>query len=439
MSSLKTKLIPLVLMLAFLFLWYNTSKIAVELSTENVSLRYAKAADNTPYGLSQKNLDELPSNNTLQPPSDTPLPQIMLWNQTDNVIASSELDFYATTCVIDVYGVNLLNMKMVDGSPLSRNDKSGCTIDKKTAYSLFGTVDAVGKTLYIDDKSYVIRGVFEEKQPVIMRNSYDDEMSFSNAELLFENTSNGREDASNLISTYNLPNPSVIIDGSLITMLLKLIIALPTIILSLVLAIRMLFRAFKVSNQLLLFLIAISGMILVTIGLVLILEIPLSIPIRFIPSKWSDLSFWGNQLKTIGEQLKDAFAFSKTVIESRTIEDAISLLTSFISMLFAFILLVERIRVRSFSPLILSSLVAVAAVFIFCVAVVPSVGSIDNLRSIFLTLPCYFAVDFLIHRWDKWLTLIPQKEGADDFKTSKEKYKQRFLSYEDKLENELVK
>lgn len=445
-------IVSFVLMLALIYLWYSLNGIASELSNENIGLRY--------QGENGINVTAL---ETLSTEDDT-LPQMMLWNEKLEQPVKTDYDSHAYSAIMQIYGTNLLDMKMASGAPLSQNDMSGCNIDKNAAYNLFGTTDVIGRSIILGDEAtnentYVIRGVFEFKQPLIIVNTdgmeapqasgNSDEIgvgngidaqngsqtekkqiTFSNAELSFNDTQNGRSDANSFLMKYSLPMPENIIDGSFITIFMNLIIAFPAIVLAAVLVLRMLCRAFRLRNRLPLLIIALAAMVLCAVAIVCLLDLPIAIPNRLIPSRWSDFSFWEKQIQMAASNIKGLLNSSKTLLDNQLIEQATVLICTLTGAAFILILYLERVKIQSLKQLAFWTFTAELSVFLIFLMRNTEGNYIALSARMFLALPLYFAVDLLINKCDA--ALAPKKqEGAINETSKAVSYSERFLANEE--------
>lgn len=142
------------------------------------------------------------------------VPEVTLWNQQErlNVTAGeyfSETDF----SLIEGYGnlEKILPGRRLDGMYPPKGDTQGCAVSDAGAAALFGSSDVVGKTLTVNQKDYVIRGVIKEKRNMLWIQNPEAER-FSYLELVYQ----GRTAASaaeSWLSRQGLPVPDAVLAG----------------------------------------------------------------------------------------------------------------------------------------------------------------------------------------------------------------------------------
>lgn len=128
-----------------------------------------------------------------------------------------------------VYGQmeQVLPMQLISGNFPYVEDTYGCVIDKKTAFSLFGSYEVLGKKIVCDDKSYYIRGIVDNTISVMLYQSNEKEEVFWNLELVFPGEENGRQLTENFILSHGLASDYIIVEGNYIVKLLGNMVGLP--------------------------------------------------------------------------------------------------------------------------------------------------------------------------------------------------------------------
>lgn len=76
------------------------------------------------------------------------------------------------TAAVTVVGENIdSDILFPSFNQLAHDDVSGCLLDAKTLYGLFGTTDALGQTVTYDDREYRVRGVLDVNVPLMVISS----------------------------------------------------------------------------------------------------------------------------------------------------------------------------------------------------------------------------------------------------------------------------
>lgn len=87
--------------------------------------------------------------------------------------ATSEMGEQAPLRVIRVYGDlrQVAPMILLAGSFPLGDDSGGCLIDEASAWKLFHANDAIGAKVFLDGKSYLVRGVVRSYEPMLLLRS----------------------------------------------------------------------------------------------------------------------------------------------------------------------------------------------------------------------------------------------------------------------------
>ena len=202
-------------------------------------------------------------------------------------------------------------MSLEMGSYVYSDDKSGCVIDKNSAYRLFGTEAAVGNTLVYQNKYYYVRGVIKTIVPMLVLPG-NAETVYNNLEFYYQGRN--REQGEALTEEFLLQNglmqDCVILDGYFYGKILHTILALPIWILYAVVSILIIRFLWKKCRKLALFplilycSIGFIGILGYGIILYQLTGNPVYIPEKFIPTKFSDFEYFSRQGKRLKEQLQ---------------------------------------------------------------------------------------------------------------------------------------
>lgn len=231
--------------------------------------------------------------------------QVTAWKQEENtVLTDGELGRRATALFIKVWGAmeDVLPAEMIAGSFCMPEDEKGCVLDEETAYQLFGTAKAVGNRVFIEGKTFIIRGVAKISTPVVMILEKGRKAEFKYLEI--RNKESSREILDEEGSTA--------IEGPFYLGLLNRLLYLPLWILLLqgvyqaAWQIKRAWQRRKRSAFLWIFLLIAGGAAVFFALRETWLLFPFYLPDRYIPSRWSDFEFWTikwKELEKLRQQL----------------------------------------------------------------------------------------------------------------------------------------
>ena len=198
------------------------------------------------------------------------------------------------------------------GSYAYAEDEEGCVIDTESAWLLFGTSDAAGNPVMIEEERYLVRGVVRSDQPVIMIQDTKDTARFTNLELKYQDTEWGQKYGEEFIYQNGLADQYTIVDGSFWGKLVNWMVRLPLwIAVFIIMSSWGIKKCFDTGNRLgksrglepyTGYLLAAGFCILLTGFLIRFWGSPFYIPARWIPDQWSDFEYWSGLYKTIGEE-----------------------------------------------------------------------------------------------------------------------------------------
>jgi hypothetical protein len=155
-----------------------------------------------------------------------------------------------------------------------------------------------------DDHLYCIRGILRSTERVCLLELYDEEKSYSNLELVFTDKENGSQLAADFLRLLGITDQYVTIDGSICAGMLKPACLLPAWLLGFCLMydlISVLWRRRTIPLQALALV-----MLILLLGLMIcwLIDVRIFIPQQFIPTKWSDFSFWNRKVNELQDWRK---------------------------------------------------------------------------------------------------------------------------------------
>lgn len=241
--------------------------------------------------------------------SQTSYLDITLWSRPENGMAEAvSLGKKRELQVIFADGdiKKVMPMKLLSGMYLLSEDKRGCMIEERAAYSLFGSKDVVGKRLEYQNEVYEIRGVVKAKRNVCIFRSSERNRKYENMELTYNKeelwkdklTSNETYVSVMFIGQLGI-EPDLYFDGSFAAELAELFFRFLTAVFVFCFCIRGVNAAKKNperEKRLWKQGFFLSGGFLV----LLLLFYGVRFPDRLIPTKWSDFQFWDTLFEYFG-------------------------------------------------------------------------------------------------------------------------------------------
>ena len=239
--------------------------------------------------------------------NDVNIPEVTLWQKEEDIlIRREERDAFVSLDLIMVAGdmSEVYPGPMAYGGYLSKEDDTGCVIDRNTADRLFGSENAVGMTIKFREKEYIIRGIMQESAGNTMMVQEEDTFSseqnqkkYSCMELHFQDTGRGKFLAERFVLVNGFGTPAAYIDGYVYQKLSYLLIHIPLWFCALLIIIWSVRKVYSLKNSPLLILTGVLGIAVLSILLIKITNIHIYYPSSLIPNKWSDFDFWGDKIR----------------------------------------------------------------------------------------------------------------------------------------------
>lgn len=246
------------------------------------------------------------------------IPEITAWKWVNEAEVSNDLLKRSQRIAEIIADGNMeatAPMSLSGGNYAAEGDIHGCVLDSETAYSLFGTEKALGNTISVNQTDYIIRGVVKTVFPIVLIQGSNESLLYPNLELNYHgsNKEMGEQLAGNFIFQNGLPTDYVIFDSYFYGKLLSCALCLPiwifyfTVVLS---AMIFYLRQRKRLTNLSFVLYGLAGLVMAFgygVFLYRITGMPVYLPEKIIPAKWSDFEnfeiFFSNvraQLRQLG-------------------------------------------------------------------------------------------------------------------------------------------
>ena len=161
-------------------------------------------------------------------------------------------------------------------------ENSVCALDKNTAFKLFSSADVVGSNVNYDGNDWMIVGILDIDEPVLI--------APGTAETVYDHFAvDHRESLTTLITALGDEADPFSLSGTETARLLWILCGLPwtLIVLSGIRSLKGRSRGWKV----------VSNVAFCTALLGIVIGLMYCIPIRLLPSRWSELSFYGEQIR----------------------------------------------------------------------------------------------------------------------------------------------
>lgn len=300
-SNRKKILFFLFLFLLIFLLWGNSIYYGQFIETHYQSVSIRLKDSKVSQTLIQKIAEEEYKKDT------STLKRITAWNVTEQEpLVCDALGTKAKIRLIKVYGdmEQAYPIVLESGGIPVMGDEEGCLIDEETAYELFHTRNAVGGSVTVQQHHYRVRGILNSKEPVCLLMTSQKEESYSNLEIVFPDQEDGSKLAADLFRQYGLNNSYIAIDGMLFGRLLQLAYLLPAWLLGICLLYDLITILWRRRGNLLQAIVLLLGIILLGAVLARFMEFEFYFPQSFLPTKWSDFSFWSKNQQTFLEWLK---------------------------------------------------------------------------------------------------------------------------------------
>ena len=177
---------------------------------------------------------------------------------------------------------SIAHFPMAAGRMPAYGENSVCALDKNTAYKLFSSVDVVGSDVNYDGNNWMIVGILDIDDSVLIAPGTE--------ETVYDHiAANHRETLETLVSALGGEADPFSLSGVETARLLWILCGFPWIIIILT-GIRKMRKRSEVWK-------VISNVAFCTALLGMIIALMVCIPVRLLPSRWSDLTFYGEQIR----------------------------------------------------------------------------------------------------------------------------------------------
>jgi hypothetical protein len=264
---------------------------------------------------------------------DNNIPEITLWQRDEDILILNEVtDTSVRIGLITVAGdmTKVYPGSMLYGGYLTIGDDRGCVIDRDTAYKLFGSENAVGLTISLDNKDYAVCGIMQETgsstmiiQEVKQVIAKKEGIKYSCMELVFTDTDDAKRLAESFIQTNALGTPTAYTDGYLYQRISYQLIHIPLWFSAMLLIIYLARKVNALKASRVLFASGWLGIIVLGAILIRITNLHFYFTSSMLPTRWSDFDFWGNQwrlfMASIGDREGSTLYYKEMLLRRRMV------------------------------------------------------------------------------------------------------------------------
>ncbi|MCL1863923.1 MAG: hypothetical protein FWF78_10195 [Defluviitaleaceae bacterium] len=182
-------------------------------------------------------------------------------------------------------------------------DINGIAVSYALAHRLWGSIDIIGQTVYVEESSRIVRGVFEGSTELALISFHieDVSQSWTVVELSGGMAHPTRRDAEQFAIFSGLGAPDYVIMGGALA-LARFVSLLPVLVLAAHGAVWIFIQTPTSARY--------AGLIMIALSLPLVLN---ALPPWLIPNRWSDFSFWANLTQNANDGIREFFGINPTL------------------------------------------------------------------------------------------------------------------------------
>ncbi len=241
-------------------------------------------------------------------------------------------------------------MTLKSGNYVYAEDKEGCVMDSVTAFTLYGTDDAVGNTLIYQNRKYYVRGVVKTESPLLLIQEANTSIGYVNLEFDCRNREQAQTIAENFLLQNSFPQDYVIIDGYFYGKTMYSLFNLIIWILFVITGLWLLQILWKKRQELIrknfYFDLVLGIFLMVGFGVILyqLTGNPFYFPEKLLPTKVSDFDYWNRQYQLLQEQLEQARYLPPNMKDIHLENELMKLPRDILIMLLIYLISVSQMR-----------------------------------------------------------------------------------------------
>lgn len=247
--------------------------------------------------------------------------QVTSWKEEDGQkIYQPHIQKQAKAKVYKVCGniAQVLPLTMKYGGYTFQEDRDGCVISSGLAWNLFGAQEVVGNMILYNEKEYQVRGVVDSQESILA-------LYQANKEEMMPYVEIGCTDILSVVqieeikSSLGIWGEEYIFDGSFYCSVARILISLPFWMIFFMMS-RYFFAWCKVYGGKYTNLYKIMGTLLILTCTAIGVRNSIVFTRDFVPTQWSDFSFWSEKCKGIAEGIKRRREFPVIYWEKEVLE-----------------------------------------------------------------------------------------------------------------------
>lgn len=237
---------------------------------------------------------------------------ITFWKQIDGaIVVNDDLERSVNADVIAVRGDSRVVIN--EGVPLEAYDSEICVLGKQVAFDLYGTTDIVGLFVSYNGREYEVVDVLDDNKNVfIYEVQAGDTVNFDRVTALVKSDETSLKCINRLGISYGINGDTIDYEFELFAIRFISMIMLVGILIYIVVKMKKyLISKEKVSDNMAGFISV--GCVIVYVVVVVVCLGKLSIPLDYIPTGWSDYTFWGDFFMVKATNIRTIMLMKKNV------------------------------------------------------------------------------------------------------------------------------
>lgn len=336
-------------------------------------------------------------------------PEAVLWREAaGQSVDDPEGDAASAADVLEGFGsLDLLYpASFLHGGYPARGDTEGCAIDRALAFRLWGSADAVGRSLRWNGRIYTVRGIFQGDAGLFLAQAEEDSEARLDRLLLRFPGEAGADEATALLNRCGFPSGTVL-DQPMLGWCLSALAAVPGLLLAAVLLARLLGRGWRLRHmpvllcQYLPLALAGGAAVLWAAGLAW------TMPDRLVPTRWADFAFWQRTWGQAAEGVRQALSAGLGRRDSAMWSAALGCVLAAVPAAVLVLPAAGRVEARSAWVLLWRAILAMGLVLAATAALAPQ-GGLEAGRALWLLPTLWLAGDLALRAHEESLRPRPQ-------------------------------
>lgn len=342
------------------------------------------------------------------------VPEFVMWRtEQSQQLLGDQNDRSVTGEILEYYGdISLLYpVKFLSGYWAS--NERGCVIDKSVADTLWGSSEVVGRSILWNGKTWYVRGVIDgDESTAFFPAQEDNTTEFSGILFCLPKSQTGVMQAEQILNQCHLPEGRIT-DLGLFSWITEVMSSIPVFLMWGSLTLKLIYQIWKVRSTQLILLVTILFVLVQFLFICWAAGFPWTIPDRFLPTRWSDTSFWSELGRSIVYPIKEILIKFPSVWEQwfwkQFFYSGVFSIIAVVLLLFIFNL--QYVKKAGF--IFWKSIVYWGMVLILTWIFGERIFQYPP-ASILTMPPVWMTSQWMMDRYHKWLVLIKEQEKGND-------------------------